>query len=239
MCEAESPAEASLRELWNAQAAEWTRFARDPRGDRTNLEFNLPAFLELVPDAGRRTLDLGCGEGRVGAELDRRGHRVVGVDSSPGMVASAREVVEAEVADAVALPFEEGAFDVVVAFMSIQDMDDLDAAVAEVGRVLAPGGRFCFAVVHPINFAGRFESKEPDARFVIRESYLEPSRYDDVVERDGFRIRFVAMHRSLEEYSRALETAGLVVEALREPAHPEDERWARVPLFLHVRAVRP
>src|SRR5213079_2258318 len=107
----------------------------DPRGDRTNLEFNIPAFLELVPAPGRATLDLGCGEGRVGAELQRCGHRVVGVDSSPRMVAAASELIRAEIADVAALPFGDASFDLVVGFMSIQDMDDMPAAVLEVGRV--------------------------------------------------------------------------------------------------------
>jgi SAM-dependent methyltransferase len=229
----------SLRDVWDAQAAEWTRFARDPRGDVTNLDFNIPAFLEFVPAPGRRTLDIGCGEGRVGAELARRGHRVVGVDSSPGMVAAASELVEAAVADAAALPFEDGEFDLVVAFMSLQDMDRPEAAVREAVRVLAAGGRFCFAITHPINLAGRFENKQPSARFVIEDAYSEARRYDEVVERDGFRILFAAMHRPLEAYSRLLETAGFLVEALREPRHPTNPRWARVPLFLHVRALRP
>ena len=229
----------TLREAWDEQADDWTRFARDPHGDRANLEFNIPAFLELVPGPGRRTLDLGCGEGRIGAELARRGHTVVGVDSSPGMVAAASELIEAVVADAVALPFADASFDLVVAFMSLQDMDDLDAAVAEVGRVLKPGGQLCFAILHPIAYAGRFESKEPDAPFVICGSYLEPRRHDEVVERDGHRIRFVAMHRPLEAYSRALEGAGLLWEDVREPARPESGRWSRVPLVLHASAVKP
>jgi SAM-dependent methyltransferase len=229
----------TLREAWDEQAAEWTRFARDPRGDHANLEFNIPAFFELVPPSGRGTLDLGCGEGRVGAELARRGHPVVGIDSSPGMVAAAAELIEAKVADAAALPFADATFDLVVAFMSLQDMDDMPAAVRETARVLARGGRFCFAIVHPINFSGRFESKDPEAAFVIRGSYFEPYRYDDIVERDGFRIHFAAIRRPLESYSRALEAAGLLVEAMREPPHPSNARWSRVPLFLHVRAVKP
>jgi SAM-dependent methyltransferase len=229
----------TLRDAWDVQAEEWTRFARDARGDRTNNEFNIPAFLELVPPAGRRTLDLGCGEGRVGAELARRGHAVVGIDSSPGMVAAARELIDAEVVDAAALPFRDGAFDLVVAFMSLMDMDDLFGAVRESARVLAAGGRMCFAVIHPLNFTGRFESKAPEAPFVIR-SYFEPYRYDDVVERDGFRIHFAALHRPLETYCRALEDAGLLLETIREPPEPGkgDGRWARVPLFLHARAVK-
>jgi SAM-dependent methyltransferase len=80
----------SLEEFWDRQAEAWGRFARTPGHDAYHDGFNFPAFLELLPPAGRRTLDLGCGEGRVGAELERRGHRVIGVDSSPAMVALAR-----------------------------------------------------------------------------------------------------------------------------------------------------
>jgi SAM-dependent methyltransferase len=233
----------SLHEAWDAQADEWARFARDPRGDRTNLHFNLPRFLELLPPPGRATLDLGCGEGRLGAELIRRGHRVVGVDRSPGMVEYARERHEAHVADAAALPFDDAAFDLVTAFMSLQDIQDMPGAVAEAGRVLEPDGRLCFAIVHPLNSAGLpaagFVSREPDAPYVVADSYFAERRVDEVVERDGFRVHFAQIHRPLEAYFRALAAAGLVVEALREPPHPESPRWSRLPLFLHVRAMKP
>ena len=224
----------SLRDIWGAQAEAWIRFARDPAGDGTNLFFNIPRFLELLPAPGRRTLDLGCGEGRLGAELARRGHAVVGVDASRAMVEAAAELIEAIVADATALPFDDGAFDLVVAFMSLQDFDDLDAAIHEAARVLEPGGRLCFAVVHPINSAGAFE----DGTFAIAGSYFEERPLHELVERDGHRITFAMRHRSLERYSRALEAAGLVLETLREPAHPQDANWSRVPLFLHGRAIK-
>ena len=106
-----------LREFWDGQAEAWGRFARTPGHDVYHEAFNFPAFLSLIPPPGRRTLDLGCGEGRVGAELTRRGHTVIGVDASPAMVAMARERHEAFVADAGALPFEDGSFDLVVADM--------------------------------------------------------------------------------------------------------------------------
>src|SRR6266545_3154543 len=98
----------TLRDFWDGQAAAWGRFARTAGHDAYHEGFNFPAFLELVPPGGRRTLDLGCGEGRVGAELARQGHTVVGVDSSPRMVAMATEHHEALVADAGDLPFENG-----------------------------------------------------------------------------------------------------------------------------------
>jgi SAM-dependent methyltransferase len=235
----------TLREAWDAQADEWARFVRTPGHDLTNEAFNLPRLLDLLPPPGRRTLDLGCGEGRVGRALIPLGHRLVAVDSSPGMVALAAETQEALVADATALPFEDGAFDLVVAFMSLMDMDDPDAALAEAARVLEPGGRLCFCVTHPFQTAGRFEDRRPDSPFVISGSYLEERRIEDVWERDGIRFRFAFVHRSLEAWFRALEASGLLVEALREHPLPREvwpdeagARWTRLPLFVHVRAVK-
>ena len=73
---------------------------------------------------------------------------------------------------------------------------------------------------------------------MIAGSYFEAYRSDDVVERDGFRIHFAAMHRPFEAYGRALEAAGFAIDALREPPLRTDPRWRRVPLFLHARAVK-
>lgn len=67
------------------------------------------------------------------------------------------------VADAARLPFDDAAADLAVAFMSLHDVDDIPAAIYEIGRILQPGGVACLAMVHPVNSAGRFESLEPDA----------------------------------------------------------------------------
>jgi hypothetical protein len=131
--------------------------------------------------------------------------------------------------------------------MSLQDMDDLDAVVAEAARLLEPGGRFCFAVVHPLRYAGDFASGDEDSPFVVGGSYFERRRIADVVERDGLSMTFHSVQRPLEDYARALEAAGLLVEALREPVPPDDllrdrprmARQARIPNYLHVRAVKP
>jgi hypothetical protein len=68
----------TLRDAWDRQAEEWGRFVRTPDADRTNERFNVPRLLDLLPPPGRATLDR-----RLGRELVRLGHRVVGVDSSP------------------------------------------------------------------------------------------------------------------------------------------------------------
>ena len=233
----------SLRETWDAQADAWAEFVAT---DYVNEEFNVPKLVELLPERGRATLDVGCGEGRFGRKLLELGHAVVGVDSSPGMVRHASLWHEAIVADAAALPFEQDAFDLVTAFMSIMDMDDMPGAVSEIARVLEPRGRFCFCVTHPINSAGAFPERRPDCPFVISEPYLEARPFVDPYEREGVQIEFASIHWPLEGYSRALEAAGLLVEQVREHPFPRElhrsdaaERWRRVPLFLHVRALKP
>ena len=234
-----------MREIWDSQTGEWARFVRTP-GHDPSVGFNLPCLLDLLPPPGRRTLDLGCGEGRVGRALGQLGHRVVGVDSSPGMVQLAAEFQEAVVADAAALPFEDGAFDLVTAFMSLMDMDDPDAAIRETARVLELGGRFCFCISHPLSTAGTFgDERIPGAPFVFDGAYFDERRVDLVSDRDGIRIEFASLHRPLGAWTSALELSGFAIEGLREPPYPRAlwkddaaERWQRVPLFLHVRAVK-
>jgi len=210
----------------------------------------LPALLELLPTPGRRTLDLGCGEGRLGPVLQSLGHQVVGIDAAPTMVrlAATRDVPElALVGDAAALPFRDGAFDLVVAYMSLHDIDQMPQAVAQIARVLDRGGRLCMAVVHPLSSAGSFSGRETGALFVISGSYLGHAPVTWVSDRGGIRMTFHSEHRPIEAYSRALEAAGMLIEALREVRisdelaadDPSERRWMRIPLFLHIRAIKP
>jgi SAM-dependent methyltransferase len=182
--------------------------------------------------------------------LQELGHNVIGIDTSPSLIAAARGLnpsMDLHVADAAALPFDDASADLAIAFMSLHDMNAMPAAALEVARVLQPGGRFCVAIVHPINSAGRFETTVADepAPFVIKGSYLGTFDYSDAVERDGLSMTFHSQHRPIESYFLALEEAGLVVEALREPRVPDrvvksdrGRRWQRIPLFLHLRARR-
>jgi SAM-dependent methyltransferase len=239
-----------MRKGWEAEAANWARFARTPGHDRSHENINLPALLELLPPPGLRTLDLACGEGRLGRMLQSIGHRVAGVDAAPTMVALAagHQVREpAVLGDAAALPFSDGAFDLVVAYMCLHDIDAMPAAVAETARLLAPGGRLCAAIPHPLNTAGSFRGRDPAAPFVISGSYLDPAPLHLVLEREDVTLTFHSEHRPLQAYFSALHAAGLLTEAVREvtppdavlAADPAAARWQRVPLFLHLRAVKP
>lgn len=234
---------------WEWQAERWLRWARTP-GHDAYWHYRDAFFDSIVPEPGRRTLEVGCGEGRVARDLVHRGHRVVAVDVSPTLVAHAADADPHGrylVADAAALPFRDGSFDAVVAYNSLMDVQDMPAAVAEAARVLEPGGRLCICVTHPTADAGRFAGDEPDAPFTIPGAYLGRHRFEaETFERDGLEITFAGWCYALEEYAAALEAAGMLVERLREPAavpaavahRPSLRRWQRLPAFLHVRAVK-
>jgi ubiquinone/menaquinone biosynthesis C-methylase UbiE len=190
------------------RASDWVRWARSPELDDDFWSFHLAEFLRFVPAPGRLTVDVGCGEGRLGRVLAKSGHRVVGFDASVTSVRAAATHPEGHpvaVADAVRLPLPDDAADLAIAFTSLHDFDDLRAAVAEVARVLAPDGRICVAQLHPV----------VSARMV--DGYAAERRYSFTVERAGLEMTYEGAHRPLGAYFDALETAGLVVEALREP----------------------
>jgi ubiquinone/menaquinone biosynthesis C-methylase UbiE len=237
----------SLRDAWESEAEKWARWAREYEHD-SYWRFGRPNLFALLPPPGRRTLDLGCGEGRLARDLAALGHRVVAVDASPTLLRLAAEAdSEGEylLADAASLPFEDAAFDLVVAYMSLMDIDDMEAAVAEAARVLEPGGRLVAAIVHPINSAGQFSEDSAESRFVIDVGYLKARRYTDTLERDGIEMTFHSAHRPLEAYSVALEAASFLIETIREPVLTEDAfdrpasaRWQRIPMFLYLRAFK-
>ena len=200
-------------------------------------QLNWPAFRALVPPADRRTLDIGCGEGRVGRALAAEGHRLAGIDSSPTLAALAREAGGYEdlvCGDAARLPWEAESFDLAVAFMSLHDIDSLTDVVAEIARVLETSGRFCLAIVHPLNRA-------PAAL----DDYFVEHRFAEDLEFDGLHMTFEGIDRPLEAYTRALSRVGFLVEEMREPkpstaalaAAPRLANATRRPYFLHMRCI--
>lgn len=240
----------SLRELWEAEAENWVYVTRHKRRPTDHHDdFNFPFFLGILPPPTGPTLEIGCGEGRIVQALCAGGYDAQGIDASRTMIAAAERgdpYGRYAVADASALPFDERSFDLVVAFMSLQDIDDLDAAVREGARVLRPSGHFCFAILHPLRTAGDFTNASSSSSFEIRESYFERRRFAVADEVADVRVTMYSEHRPLEAYVQALESAGFVIEALREPqpfrhlireaSAGISEKWRRIPLVLHVRA---
>ena len=236
------------REHWEREASNWAAWARRPGFDA--YWTYSPTFFALVPPAGMRTLEIGCGEGRVSRDLADRGHRVTSVDGSPTLIRLARDADARGayvLSDAAALPFIAESFELVVFYNSLMDVDDLEGSVREAARVLRAGGALCACVTHPMADAGRFESTAEDAPFVIEGTYLGERRWTDVVEEhDALSMNFKGWAYSLEDYFGTLERAGLTIQAVREPSmdeaavkqRPSRQRWRRIPNFLMWRALK-
>ena len=208
----------SLADSWEKHADAWIRWARGSPHDGF-ADGTWPALRALLPEpAPGPVIDLGCGEGRGSRELRALGHQVVGADHSPTLTRAARAACPAIPvlrADAAALPFATRSAALVVACMSLLDFDDFAGAVAEIGRVLRPGGQVCLAVVHPF-ISALDEDTLHTAWFRVSRPYLRARRYTDRVERGGMTMTFSSMHRPLSDYTRALFGQGMVITALSE-----------------------
>ena len=235
---------------WESVADDWVRHADE--NDYHNLLL-LPLTIELAGDArGLDVFDLGCGEGGVGRMLAERGATVVGVDSSPSLVAVAQQrASEAGLnisyfcANANALtPISAESFHVVVAAMVLMNVDDYPAAVAEVRRVLRPGGRLVMSITHPCFSA-------PVSQWVDAEYFAVDRYFDRVLREDYITAKFrrpvLRWHRPLEDFMRPLLQHGFVLQSFHEPdgtrpdtqKTPRMARLQRIPYFLLMSWVKP
>ncbi len=235
----------SLRERWRRESANWIYVLRHrQRASDHHDDFNFPFFLSILPPPAGPALEVGCGEGRIVRALRAGGYDIQGVDVSETLVEAARRADpdgRYTVADAAHLPFPDAAFILVVAFMSLQDIDDLHGAIAEAARVLKPGGHLCLAILHPLRTAGAFQGEA-----LLIDDYFRRRELMVADEAEGVRVEMYSEHRPLADYALALEESGFLIEALREPRPLEEhvypdgrgiaEKWRRIPLVLHVRA---
>lgn len=202
---------------------------------------------------GRCVLEVGCGAAHCSRWLTEQGANPVGLDLSDGMLDRAAEygrqtgiAVPLVQADVCALPFAASSFDLACsAFGGLPFVADAAAALAEVARVLRPGGHFVFSVNHPIHWV--FPDDSDPARLTISGSYFDRRPY---VELDAQgQPMYVEHHRTVGDWIRHLVAAGFVVDDLVEPEwQPEREviwgywsaaRAALVPGTAIFRATKP
>jgi SAM-dependent methyltransferase len=213
-----------MTDPWEAHATWWQEGFTEG-ADPEYTDQILPLAVEHLAGA-TDVLDVGTGEGqvaRLAASVAVGARCVVGLDPSWAQLAVARERagdVHYARALATALPHPPGSFDAVVACLVFEHIDDADGALAEVGRVLRPGGRFLFFLNHPLlqtPGSGWIDDHILDEQYWRIGPYLVEDHSMEEVEKD---IVLPFVHRPLSRYVNAMAAAGLLIRRMEEPAPP-------------------
>jgi SAM-dependent methyltransferase len=177
--------------------------------------------------AGRTVLEIGCGAGQCSRWVLGHGGRPVAIDVSMRQLQHSRRIDEEHgvlvptvLASAARLPFGTDTFDVVFsAFGALQFVADAETLVADVARVLRPGGVFAFSVTHPTRWM--FQDDPGEEGLVASQSYWDRTPYVEVDDESG-ETRYVEHHRTIGDWVAALARQGFVLTDLHEPEWPAD-----------------
>lgn len=213
---------------WAADTADWWQREFTDGVDPEYTEQIIPIIVEQLTSATRagRILDVGTGEGQVARALRAAGAEVIGIDPISAMIREAGErdrSMPVAQAGGASLPFADASFDAALACLVFEHIDDVDGAIADVARVLRPGGTFLFLLNHPLlqtPDSGWIDDQiiEPPEQYWRIGPYLIEQATVEEVQKDVF-IRFI--HRPLSRYLNALAEHGLLLHEMREPAPPE------------------
>ncbi|MBD8869679.1 class I SAM-dependent methyltransferase [Nocardioides sp. MJB4] len=177
--------------------------------------------------AGRWVLELGCGAGQCSRWVIDHGGHAVGLDLSLRQLQHSRRLdaetgtpVPAVCATATALPLPDERFDVVFSsFGALQFVADADVMVAEVRRVLRPGGRFVFSVTHPTRWM--FPDDPEEGGLTASQSYWDRTPYVEVDDATGD-VSYVEHHRTIGDWVSLLAAEGMALVRFDEPEWPAD-----------------
>jgi SAM-dependent methyltransferase len=181
--------------------------------------------------SGCDVLEVGCGSAPCARWLVGQGARVVGLDVSAAMLRSGTvtpgsggpSLVQA---GAENLPFADASFDIACsAFGAVPFVADSARVMAEVARVLRPGGRWVFAVNHPVRWI--FPDDPGPVGLTVAIPYFDRSPYVEVDD-DGT-VTYVEHHRTIGDRVREIRAAGLVLDDIVEPEWPEwlEQEWGQ------------
>lgn len=234
---------------WNALGDEWFELAQT--GESRNY-FIMPNMLKYIGDvAGKKILDLGCGEGGYSRELSKRGAQVISVDCSEKAIEYARSLakkdnlqIEHYVRNSNDLfDIESEQFDIVLCSMMLMDCEDFEGTLKEVVRVLKSNGRLFASVLHPC-FDGNHESgigRQGTGidRQVVVMNYFEPKEWEAPLWNGT--IPVIWRHRTLEDYVKTFIKVGLTIVDMNEPQATDEQAkisvalaWLKkIPLFLY------
>ena len=170
----------------------------------------------LGPVEGRDVLEIGCGAGQCSRWVLERGGRPIGIDVAMRQLQHSRRideehglVVPTVLATAADLPFADDSFDVVFsAFGALQFVADATALVADVARVLRPGGTFAFSVTHPTRWM--FQDDPGEEGLVASQSYWDRTPYVEVDDVTG-ETSYGEHHRTRADWVAAMAVQGFVL----------------------------
>lgn len=222
---------------WDESAAAWIAQVGENGDFGRQFVLDEPMLAHIRGRSYSRALDVGCGEGRFCRMMQSEGIVTLGIDPTVALIERARALDPAgdyRIESAESFDCEESAFDLVVSYLTLVDIDDIDRAISNMSRVLRPGGALLVANLTSFNTAGIPEGWRRcgvSTHFSI-DRYLEQRSV--WVEWNGIRIR--NWHRPLETYMRAFLKAGLLLRDFIEPSpsggnRKDVERYRRVPWF--------
>jgi SAM-dependent methyltransferase len=221
------------------------------RDETPNDTLERPDLLDLLGEAaGRRVLDLGCGDAQIGRELLAAGAAsYLGVEPSTNMVqagtatlaGTAGQITHATIE---AWDYPAGAFDLAISRLALHYVEDVATTFRRVFGTLSPGGRLVFSVEHPVitSFSLALDGGGQRQAWTVDDYHVQGRR---VTHWLGGEV--VKYHRTVETYVGALLGAGFTLEALREgsprrAAFLREEtyrRRQRIPLFLLLAGGKP
>ena len=206
------------------QNAQWWQDGFTDGADPEYEEQILPLAAECLAGASR-VVDVGTGEGQIARLASKLGASfVAGVDPTSAQIKVAAERAGGPRylrGSAEQLPFADASFDAAIACLVFEHLPDHRGPIAEIGRVLAPGGRFAFFLNHPLLQA-------PNSGWVIdhilEEQYWRIGPYlpvDVTMEELAPGVLLPFVHRPLSQYINAMAENGMLIERMEEPAPPE------------------
>jgi SAM-dependent methyltransferase len=177
------------------------------------------ALVDLLGPGDGRCLEVGCGTGVYADRVRQLGWQPVGVDLSAGMLRHARGRLPVSRADAALLPFATGSFDAATTVMTHTDLPEYAPVLAEIHRVVKPGGLFVHVGVHPCFCGGFADRSDPDG-IVIGPGYRDGSWTRDSWTDQGIRDKVGASHLPLADLVNLMIDGGFHLERTTEGGRP-------------------
>lgn len=207
--------------------AEWYNDVLETGNDTYQQQVILPNLLRILePLSGKKVVDIGCGQGFFSRALAQRGAEVMGCDIAPELIDFARAAhtphTRFEVAPADDLtPISSGMYDSAICTLALQNIKNVNGAIAEAARVLTDGGTFIIVLNHPA-----FRIPKSSSWLWDEHAHVQARRIDRYMSEQEIPIDMhpgsrntrstISYHRPLQVYVKTLVKHGFVITGVEE-----------------------